>query len=94
LGRPPRRFAGHLDLRQRQACVVEKGPARRSQFDSTGTAYQELGADLELQVADLPAQGRLGGVKPPLGCQSQASFLSHRNEIAKMTQLPCFNPCL
>ena len=29
LGRPPRRFARHLDLRQRQARMVEKGPACR-----------------------------------------------------------------
>jgi len=46
-----------------------------------------LGADLQLQIADLPAQGRLGRVKPPLGRQREASFFSHRNEIAQMTQL-------
>jgi hypothetical protein len=46
-----------------------------------------LGADLQLQVSDLPAQGWLRCVKPPLGRQREAAFLSHRNEIAQMTQL-------
>ena len=53
---PARRFAGRLDLSQRHPRVIEKRPAGRRQLDPTRAAYQELDADFQFQVADLPAQ--------------------------------------
>jgi hypothetical protein len=83
-----RRFDRGIDLRQRQPGVVEKGLARGGQLDAMNGARQQLGPHLVLEVANLPAQRRLGGVEPELGGRRQAAFLDHRYEI---TQVPQFH---
>jgi hypothetical protein len=39
--------------------VIEKGSTRRCQFDAASAAREQLGTDLVLKIADLPAQRRL-----------------------------------
>src|SRR6185295_9475687 len=86
LRRPACRFDRGLDLHQSQAGVVEKGLARSGQLDAMNAARQQLGADLVLQIANLPAQRGLGGVEPALGGDREAAFLDHRHEITQMPQ--------
>jgi hypothetical protein len=78
--RPARRFHRGIDLHQRQAGMVEKGLARSGQLDAVHAARQQLGPDLVLQIANLPAQRGLGGVEPALGGGRQAAFLDHRTK--------------
>jgi len=52
----PRRFHGAIDLRQRQPGVIEKGLAAAVSSTPLNAARQQLGPDLVLQVANLPAQ--------------------------------------
>src|ERR1700730_11276909 len=68
--------------------MVEEGLACRSQLDALNAARQQLGPDLVLQIANLPAQRGLGGVEPALGGGRQATFLDHGYEI---TQVPQFH---
>jgi len=42
--------------------MVEKGFARGSELDAADTAGQQLGPDLIFQIANLPAERRLGSV--------------------------------
>src|SRR6202030_1328966 len=67
--------------------MVEKGLARSGQRGALNTAQQQLGPDLVLQIANLPAQRRLGGVKLPLGGGREAAFLDHCHEITQVPQL-------
>jgi hypothetical protein len=39
--------------------VIEKHSSRRGQLDAAGTADQQLNAELQFEIVDLPAQGRL-----------------------------------
>src|SRR5882672_377564 len=84
---PARRFHCGIDLRQRQPGMVEKGLARGGQLDAMNAARQQLGPDLVLQVANLPAQRRLRGVEPQLGGRRQTAFLDHGYEITQVPQL-------
>jgi len=52
-------FTRGFYLGQHQTCVIQKGTARRSQFDPVSAARQQLGADLGFQIPDLAAEGRL-----------------------------------
>jgi len=52
-------FTRGFHLGQHQTCVIQKGSARGSQFDSMSAARQQLGADLDFQIPDLAAKGRL-----------------------------------
>ena len=81
---PARCFAGRLDLRQRQARVVEECSTGRGQLDASNCANEELGADLSFEIAYLPAERRLRGVQPFFGRQRNAALLGDRNEIAKV----------
>src|SRR5439155_24832231 len=77
LRRPACRFDRSIDLHQRQAGVVEKGLARSGQLDAMNAARQQLGPDLVLQIANLPAQRGLGGVEPATArCTSTRSASS------------------
>ena len=67
--------------------MIEKGAAGRGELDAARAALQQLDADLDLQIADLPAQRGLRRVQPPLGGIGEAAFLGHRNEIAQMAEL-------
>ncbi len=53
---PARCFDRGIDLRQGEPGMVEKGFACGGQLDATNAARQQLGPDLVLQVANLPAQ--------------------------------------
>jgi hypothetical protein len=64
--------------------VIEEHAARRSQGNAARPAFQQLYPEFDFQIADLPAERRLGGVQPPLGGIADAAFLGHRNEIAQM----------
>ena len=81
------RFHRGIDLRQRQPGMVEKGLACGGQLDAMNAARQQRSPDLVLQVANLPAQRRLGGVEPQLGGRRQAALLDHRYEITQVPQL-------
>jgi len=62
VGQPGEPLRSRVHLGQRQPGMVEKGLACGGQLDATNAARQQLGPDLVLQVANLPAQRRLGGV--------------------------------
>src|SRR2546425_7797077 len=85
--RPACRFDRGIDLHQRQAGVVEKGLARSGQLDAMNAARQQLGPDLVLQIANLPAQRGLGSVELALGGGREAAFLDHGHEITQVPQL-------
>src|SRR3954467_3443393 len=87
LRRAARCLASGLDLQQCQAGMVEKGAAGRGWLDTTRAALQQLDADLQLKIADLPAQRRLRSVQPAGGRRREAALLGHRNEIAQMPEL-------
>src|SRR6185369_8342023 len=87
LRRPACRFDRGVDLHQRQAGVVEKGLARSGQLGAMNAARQQLGPDLVLQIANLPAQRGLGSVEPALGGGREAAFLDHGDEITEVSQL-------
>jgi len=83
----PGRFAGRIDLSQRQSCMVEKDPTRGGQLDAASAADHQLRADLVLQGPDLTTEGRLRRVEPPLGSDGQTPLLGDSDEIAEMPQL-------
>src|SRR4051812_33289258 len=87
LRRAARRLACGFDLEQCQPGMIEKGAAGCGELDAACTALQQLDADLELQIADLPAQRWLRRVQPPLGRMGEAALLGHGNEIAKVAKL-------
>src|ERR1700676_2761543 len=82
--RSPRRLRSRLRRSQRQPGVVEKGLAGGGQLDAAHAAAHQLDANLVFEIADLAAEGRLGGVQPFLSRQRQAALLGHRDEIAKV----------
>jgi hypothetical protein len=84
---PARRFHSGIDLRQRQAGMVEKGLACGGQLDAVHAARQKLGPDLVLQITYLPAQRGLGGAEPALGGGREAAFLDRGHEITQVPQL-------
>ena len=67
---------------ERQARMIEKSAPSRREFDAARSSFQELDAHFQLQIADLPAQRRLGGMQPSLGSVSKAAFLGHSDEVA------------
>jgi hypothetical protein len=69
------RFSG---LAHGQPRVVEEGAAGVSQLHTAGAADQQLRAHLQLEVAKLAAERRLGGVQPLLG--------RNRNSLATATK--------
>ena len=81
------RFARGFDLEQCQPGMIEKGAAGCGELDAARAALQQLDADLQLQIADLPAQRRLRRVQPPLGSIGEAAFLGNSHEIAQMPEL-------
>src|SRR5438445_6517642 len=56
LGSAPCRFAGGIDLSQRQSGMVEKNPTRGGQLDAVSTTNHQLSADLVLKVPDLTTE--------------------------------------
>ena len=82
--RSPRRLRSRLRLSQRQPGVVEKGLAGGGQLDAAHAAADQLDANLVFEIADLAAEGRLGGVQPFLSRQRQAALFGGRDEKAKV----------
>jgi NAD(P)-dependent dehydrogenase (short-subunit alcohol dehydrogenase family) len=76
LRRPARRFHRGIDLRQRQAGMVEKGLARNGQLHAAGTAAQQFDPDLVFQIPNLPAQRRLRSAQPSFGRQGSGSIIN------------------
>ena len=87
VGSPPSGFSGSLDLRQSEPRVIEKHLAGGGQLDAARTAGYQFGADLELQVTYLTAQGWLRRVQPPRGRDGQAACLGHGDEVPEVPQL-------
>ncbi len=85
--RAPRRLHGLCRLPEREAGMIEKGAAGKGQLDAARAAHEELGADFQLEVTQLPAQGGLRGVQPLLGGDREAALFGDGDKIAKMTQL-------
>src|SRR3984957_20423508 len=84
---PPRRLDGCPHLHQRQPRMIEKGSARVSQLDAARAADKQWYAYLIFKVSDLTAQRGLGRMQPPFCRHSEATFLSDRDEIAKVAQV-------
>jgi len=73
---------GGLDLRQGEPRMVEKGPAGGGQFDAVHAALHKLCADLEFEIADLPAERRLRGMQPDVSIDlAIAQIISATNYI-------------
>jgi len=53
---PARSFGCCIDLRKDQTGVIEKDSTRPGQFDAARFPRQQSGANLTLEVPDLPAQ--------------------------------------
>ena len=70
---------------QGEAGMFQEGLTGGGELDAPGGALEQLGADLQLQVAQLAAQGGLGGVQPPLGGKGQAALLGHGDEVPEVT---------
>jgi 3-oxoacyl-[acyl-carrier protein] reductase len=66
--------------------MIEKGATGNCQFRSLRAAIQELNANFLVEIADLTAEGRLGGVKPFFGGERQASRLGNSDEIPKVAK--------
>ena len=64
---PMRRFDGGIDLRQRQAGVIEKSLACSSQFDAVHAAGHQLRSNLAFEITDLATEGRLRRSQPFFG---------------------------
>jgi len=85
-GRSPGRFASHLNLRQRQARMVRKArPAGAIRFRADRVSNNW--APTSNSRSRICRSETAGPCEAALGRQCEASFLSHRNEIAQMTQL-------
>jgi hypothetical protein len=67
--------------------VIEKYPSGGGKRHAAGLPIEQLHTDLSFQIANLPAQGRLGGVQSPFGGVQQAAFFSDGNEIAQVPEL-------
>ena len=65
--------------------MIEKYPPGRSERYAPGLALQKLYADLQFEIANLPAQRRLRGVQSPVGGIREATLLSDGDEVAQMT---------
>ena len=92
LRRAPRGLAGGFDLQQRDPGVIEEYAAGRGQLDAARAAVQELHADFQFQIVNLPAQRRLRGMQPLLRGHGQAAFFRHGDEITEMPELHSHTP--
>ncbi len=86
MGHLAHRPHGGFCLREHDAGMIEEDPAGGGQFDSARAAQEKRGAHLMLEIADLAAQGGLGGVQLVLGGKLEASGLGHGDEVAKMSE--------
>jgi hypothetical protein len=53
-----------------------------------------LNADFLFEVADLPAERRLGGIQLTLGGNGQAAGIGHGDEVTEMPEFHANLPCL
>jgi hypothetical protein len=79
---------GHrvVDAVQEAARSVEQGLAGERQLDAVRGPPQQVAADVPLQAADLPAQGRLRQVQAGGGA-TEVQLLGDRHERAEVAQL-------
>jgi hypothetical protein len=54
----------------------------------------QLNADFPLEIADLPAERRLGGIQLALGGNGQAAGIGNGDEVMEMPKLHRNLPCL
>jgi hypothetical protein len=66
--------------------VIEKGATRCRQLNAPGATGHQWDANLELQIPDLTAQGRLSGVQLPHGGNRETVLLGDGDEIAEMPE--------
>jgi hypothetical protein len=55
--------------------MIEEYPPGRSERNTAGPALHQLYADLQLEIANLPAQRWLRGVQSPLGGIREAATI-------------------
>jgi len=67
--------------------MIQKRVACSGEFNTTGAALKQLGADFLLDIAYLAAERWLRGVQPPLGGELEAAFFSDSHEVTKVPQL-------
>jgi hypothetical protein len=82
LGRAPRA----LRLGERQACFREEGEAGGGELHAARDAREERRADVALEVADLPAQRRLGDVQARRRA-AEVQLLGDGDEVAQVAEL-------
>jgi hypothetical protein len=74
--------------------VVEESPASGRQLDAVRAAIDQLNADFLFEVADLPAERRLGGMQFALGRNRQTAGIGHGNEVSQLPKHHANLPCL
>jgi hypothetical protein len=73
--------------RECEAGVIENGSTCGGQLDASHAPGHQRGADLVLEIPDLPAQRRLRRVQLLHGGDREAARLGDGDEIAQMPQL-------
>src|ERR1700694_3229409 len=86
-----RRTLGTVGLCERQSRLGQEGGTGRRELDAARHALEEGCADLALQVADLPAQGRLCNVQA-LCRPAEMELLRDGHEVTEMTELHAAMP--
>ena len=84
--RLPRQARRALGRGQNPARFPEEPISRRRELDVTPDAPQKIDLELGLEIPDLLAQGRLGGVETVRGA-AEVEVLGDRDEVAKVPQL-------
>lgn len=85
-GNARRLLPGTGDVLENLPRVREVGPAGLGQVDAMVVADEEVEPKLALELADLPAQRRLGDVEP-LGSAAEVQLVGNGNEVAEMPEL-------
>jgi hypothetical protein len=86
-----RRPSGALRLGQREPRLAEKGASGVGELDAPLVAREEGGAELALEIADLPAERRLGDVQSR-GRVTEVQLLGDGDEVAEVAQLHGLRP--
>jgi hypothetical protein len=81
--RGPQRAVG---LGEHLADLAEEGAPGGGELDAARAAHEQLGAHLLLEVADLPAERRLGDVQPR-GRPPEVQLLGDGHEVAEVAEL-------
>src|SRR5580704_1134297 len=82
---------GGLSLREHHSSMIQKDSARGREFDATRVPQKKRRADFPLEIADLAAQGGLGGMQSLFRRKLETSGFGDRDEITKMPEFHDLN---